>query len=151
MNGSSAEYLMVEDNGFDVEIALSDFEEHGISNKFHVARDGAEALDYLFAEDGFLKVEPPKAIFLDLHMPKISGLELLRRIKSDEQTKGIPVIVLKSSISPIEEDECQQLGVNDYIDKPIEYHDFIDAIKKLLTTFSNGNFCFSTDTEGADS
>jgi two-component system, response regulator len=131
MNGSTSEYLMVEDNGCDVEMALFDFEEHGIANIFHVVRDAAGALDYLFAEDGFLKVEPPKAIFLDLHMPKISGLELLRRIKSDEQTKGIPVIILKSSISPIEVNECQQLGINDFVEKPLTYNNFVSAIQNF--------------------
>ena len=88
MNGNVAEYLMIEDNRFDVEIFYFDFEGHGIANKFHIERNGAEALDYLFAEDGSLRVEPPKAIFLDLHMQKISGLEFLRILKSDEQTKS---------------------------------------------------------------
>ena len=131
MNARIPEYLMVEDNGYDVEIALSDFEEHGIANIFHVVRDGTEALNYLFDEDGFLRAEPPKAIFLDLHMPKISGLELLRRIKSHDQTKGIPVIVLKSSISPVEVNECQQLGINDFVEKPLTYNNFVSTIQSF--------------------
>jgi two-component system, response regulator len=126
MIANASEYLLIEDNRFDVEISLFDFEEHGIANKFHIERDGAEALDYLFAEDGSLRVEPPKVIFLDLHMPKISGLDFLRRIKANEQTKRIPIIVLKSSISPVEVNECQCLGVNDYIEKPLEYKNFIN-------------------------
>lgn len=131
MIGKCAEYLMVEDNFYDAEIALFDFEEHGIANNFHVARNGAEALDYLFAEDGSLRVEPPKAIFLDLHMPKIDGLEFLHRIRSDEQTKRIPVVVLESSTSPSELYECQRLGVNNFIGKPLEYENFIHAIENI--------------------
>jgi two-component system response regulator len=131
MNGNAAEYLMIEDNACDVEIALFDFEEHRIANKFHIARNGADALDYIFAEDGSLRVEPPKVIFLDLHMPKIGGLEFLRRIKSDEQTKSIPVVVLKSSISPLEVVECQRLGVSTFIEKPLEYENFISTMKKI--------------------
>ena len=132
MDGSIAEYLMIEDNGHDVEIALFDFEAHGIANKFRIARDGSDALDYLFAKDGSLRIEPPKVIFLDLHMPKISGLDFLRIIKSNEQTKNIPVVVLKSSVSPSEMAECRRLGVHTFIEKPIEYESFIDAIKSIV-------------------
>ena len=132
MDGSIAEYLMIEDNGHDVEIALFDFEAHGIANKFRIARDGSDALDYLFAKDGSLRIEPPKVIFLDLHMPKISGLDFLRIIKSNEQTKNIPVVVLKSSVSPGDIAECQRLGVHGFIEKPIEYESFIDAIKSIV-------------------
>jgi two-component system response regulator len=131
MNGNAAEYLMIEDNVCDVEITLFDFEEHGIANKFHISRNGADALDYIFAEDGSLRVEPPKAIFLDLHMPKMNGFEFLLRIKSDEQTKSIPVVVLKSSISPLEVVECQRLGVSNFIEKPLEYENFISTMKIL--------------------
>jgi two-component system response regulator len=131
MIGNSSEYLLIEDNVFDVEIALFDFEEHGIAKIFHIARNGADALDYLFAEDGSLRVEPPKVIFLDLHMPKICGLDFLHIIKSHEQTKSIPVVVLKSSISPNELDECQRLGVNHFVEKPLEYQNFISAIQKI--------------------
>lgn len=128
---SHAEYLMVEDNFCDAEITLFDFEEHGIADNFHIARNGAEALEYLFAEDGSLRIEPPKAIFLDLHMPKIDGLEFLHRIRSDERTKRIPVVVLKSSISPSELYECQRLGVHNFVRKPLEYENFIDAINDI--------------------
>jgi len=131
MNGSGFEYLMIEDNDCDVEIALFDFEERGIKNLFRIARDGAEALDYLFAADGSLKVEPPKAIFLDLHMRIVGGLEFLRKIRLNDQTKGIPVVVLKSSTSPAELLECQQLGVHNFTDKPLEFIKFIDAIRDI--------------------
>ncbi len=131
MIGTGAEYLMVEDNVCDAEIALFDFEEHGIAENFHVVRNGAEALNYLFAEDGSLRVEPPKAIFLDLHMPKINGLEFLHTIKSDARTKEIPVVVLESSPSPSELSECQRLGVNSFVRKPLEYEDVINVIKNF--------------------
>jgi two-component system, response regulator len=131
MDGNLAEYLMIEDNGYDVQIALFDLEAHGLVNKFHIARDGADALDYLFGEDGSLRINPPKVIFLDFHMPKISGLELLRRLKSNEQTKSIPVVVLKSSISPRDVAECQRLGVSAFIEKPLEYENFIHTIKNI--------------------
>ena len=133
MTESRAEYLMVEDNLWDAEIALFSFEEHGIANNFHIARNGDEALDYLFTEDGSLRVKPPKAIFLDLHMPKISGLEFLHRIKSDEHARRIPVVVLESSTSPSELHECQRLGVNSFVGKPLEYEDFVNAIKEFDT------------------
>jgi len=133
MNGNISEYLMIENNGPDVEIFYFDFQECGIANKFHIERNGADALDYLFAKDGSLRVEPPKAILLDLYMPKISGLDFLRIIKSDEQTKDIPVVVLESSISPADIEKCQSLGVNNFIEKPLEYKNFISAINKKLS------------------
>jgi two-component system, response regulator len=133
MNGNIPEYLMIENNGSDVEIFYFDFREYGIANKFHIERNGADALDYLFAKDGSLREEPPRAILLDLYMPKISGLDFLRIIKSDEQTKDIPVVVLESSISPTDIEKCQSLGVNDFIEKPLEYENFISVINKILS------------------
>jgi two-component system response regulator len=128
-----SDYLMVENNVYDAEIALFDLEEHGMADTLHIARDGAEALDYLFAEDGFLRAEPPKVIFLDLHMPKMNGLEFLRRIRSDERTKGIPVVVLKSSTSPSELQECQRLGVTSFVRKPLNYESFVISIRNADT------------------
>ena len=135
MAGSDSEYLMIEDNSFDVQIFLFDFANHEIVKKFKILRNATAALDYLFTEDGSLRVEPPKVIFLDLHMPKMNGVELLQRIKSNERTKGIPVVVLKSSISPREVRECQQLGVHDYIDKPLQYEGVVNAINKFSACF----------------
>jgi two-component system, response regulator len=126
-----ARYLMLEDNGADVEIALFDFSENDMEIDFHISVDATAALDYLFAEDGSFKIGPPKAIFLDLHMPKISGLEFLRIIQSNEQSKYIPVVVLVSSASPDELDECRRLGVTIFIDKPLQYENFMSAIKDI--------------------
>ncbi len=128
---NDGKYLMVEGNHYDVEIAFFDFKEHGIEPDFHVARDGVEALDYLLTEDGHLRVEPPKVIFIELHMRKIDGLEFLRIIKSNEQTQGIPVVVLESSISVIEENECKRLGVKDFMRKPLEYESFLNTIRDI--------------------
>ncbi len=138
-----SKYLMVEDNGYDVEIALFDLAENGIEIDFHISKDGAEALDYLFEEDGALRIEPPEVIFLDLHMPKVSGLELLRIIKSNEQSKSIPVVVLVSSSSPSELDQCNHLGVDIFVLKPITYESFINAIEnidKMVDTRNNNAF-----------
>jgi two-component system, response regulator len=121
---------MIENNPCDVEIALFNLDGYGIVDKLHIARDAPEALEYLFAKDGSLRIVPPKIIFLDLHMPKISGLDLLRRFKANEQAKGIPVVVLRSSISPFEVNECQQLGVNEFLAKPFEYEEFVNIIKR---------------------
>ena len=114
-----AKYLMLEDSGADVEIALFDFEEHGMKIDFHVSVNATEALDYLFAKDGSFKIGPPEVIFLDLHMPKISGLEFLRIIKSNEESAFIPIVVLVSSASPDELDQCKRLGVKRFVDKPL--------------------------------
>lgn len=143
---------MLEDNEADVEIALFDFNENNMVTDFHVSVDGTSALDYLFAKDGSFKIGPPKVIFLDLHLPKISGLEFLRIIKSNKQSKHIPVVVLVSSASPSELDECRRLGVDIFVEKPLEYENFISAIQsidkmadKSLSTLSNDNLCFSKD------
>jgi two-component system response regulator len=131
MNARVAEYLMIEDNSSDVDIFYSDFEEYGITDKFHIERNGADALNYLFAKDGSLRAERPKAIFLDLYMQKINGLKFLYIIKSNEQTKDIPIVVLESSISPTDINKCLQLGVNNFIEKPLEYKKFISTTERF--------------------
>jgi|GEM_PF-1710359 len=135
MNSNAAEYLMIEDNKQDVEITLFDFEINGKKDLFYIAQNCEDAMDYLFAEDGSLKIEPPKAIFLDLHMPKVSAFEFLHIIKSNKKTENIPVVVLKSSISPVELDQCHQLGVKHFIEKPLEYENFTGLIGKLQSCF----------------
>lgn len=130
MKEIGAKYLLVEDNQYDVELAFFDFEQNGMKLDFHIAGDGGEALKYLLDEDGNLKVNVPLAIFLDLHLPKVSGLQFLRAIKSNAQTKNIPVVVMKSSISPGEEAECRRLGVLDFIGKPLEYENFICTVER---------------------
>jgi len=126
-----AKYFMLEDNGSDVDIALFYFEEHGMMIDFHVSANATEALDYLFAKDGSFRIGPPEVIFLDLHMPKISGLEFLRIIKTNPQTTNIPIVVLVSSASPAELDECKRLGVKRFVQKPLEYENFMSAIRDI--------------------
>jgi len=128
---NEVEILLVEDNPNDVELTTRALRKHNLANKLHVAKDGAEALDYLFGADGTMKHEKPKVILLDLKLPKVDGIEVLRRIKSDERTKTIPVVVLTSSNQERDLKECYDLGVNSYITKPVEFENFIAAVSEL--------------------
>ncbi|MEY2506600.1 MAG: hypothetical protein QOH01_929 [Verrucomicrobiota bacterium] len=128
------EILLVEDNPTDLELALRVFRKHGVANRIEVARDGAEALDFLFgegahAERGGLQI--PKVILLDLKLPKIGGLEVLRRIKSDPRTRTIPIVVLTSSQEQKDLVESYKLGVNSYIVKPVDFDQFSDCLKQI--------------------
>ncbi len=128
------EILLVEDNPDDMELTLHAFRKHKLSNQIRVARDGQEALDFIFAkgvyENRDIK-EHPKVILLDLKLPKISGMEVLRQIRNDERTKTIPVVVLTSSKEDQDIIESYQLGVNSYIVKPVDFEKFIDAARLL--------------------
>lgn len=114
--------LMVEDEANDIELTLAAFERVKCTNRFHVERDGASALDYLFAKDSRkgTSTEMPGLILLDLHLPKISGLEVLRQIKADERTRSIPVVVLTASQKDRDISECRRLGIHAYIVKPVD-------------------------------
>jgi two-component system response regulator len=128
------EILLVEDNPNDVELALRALKKHNLANKVHVVKNGAEALDYIFATGAYAGRDvnnKPKVILLDLKLPKVDGLEVLRRIKADERTKVIPVVVLTSSTEERDIIESYQLGVNSYIVKPIDFDKFIDAVSEL--------------------
>jgi len=117
----------VEDNPDDVKLTLQAFEEVRIANHVHVVSDGAEALDYLFCIGRYVnrrKKNPPQIILLDLGLPKISGMEVLRRIKSDHRTKMIPVIVLTVSRTSRDIIESRQLGAETYIVKPVDFYNF---------------------------
>lgn len=115
--------LLVEDNTDDVELTLHAFKQARFANRIHVAPDGQEALDYLFREGNFADcpVERPQIVLLDLYLPKVSGLEVLRRIKADERTRELPVVIL--TISQVFSDfaECQRLGAETYIIKPLNF------------------------------
>ena len=118
------EILLVEDNPSDLELALLALKENNLSNKIEVVRDGAEALDFIFATGAYFgrQVEDtPKIILLDLKLPKIDGLEVLRRIKQDPRTQAIPVVVLTSSSAERDVVETYQLGANSYIVKPVDF------------------------------
>jgi two-component system response regulator len=116
--------LIVEDNQDDVDLTLAAFQQARISNPVQVVRDGAEALDFLFCEGAFASrtlVERPQLVLLDLNLPKVSGIEVLRRLKADRRTRGIPVIVLTVSDKDRDIAECRRLGAETYIVKPVDF------------------------------
>ncbi|HLF24777.1 MAG TPA: response regulator [Anaerolineae bacterium] len=128
------ELLLVEDNPNDVELTLYVFKKHNLGNQIHVARDGAEALDFVFGTGAYPQrnVEnPPKVILLDLKLPKVDGLEVLSRLKADPRTRKIPVVVLTSSREERDIVESYQLGVNSYIVKPVDFEQFTEAVRQL--------------------
>jgi two-component system response regulator len=128
------EILIVEDNQQDLDLALRALRKANLTNNIHVTRDGAEALEYIFCEGPHSnrKIEDsPKLILLDLKLPKIDGLEVLQRIKSDPRTKKIPVTVLTSSKEQSDVVESYNLGVNSYIVKPVNFEQFSEAVQKL--------------------
>lgn len=128
------ELLLVEDNPEDLELTLLALTEARLSKHIQIARDGPEALDFLFCEGNFATrstKDAPKVIFLDLKLPKIGGLEVLRRIKNDPRTKTIPVVALTSSKEERDVIESYQLGVNGYVVKPVHFDDFTRAVRDL--------------------
>ena len=125
--------LMVEDDAKDVELSLTALEEYNLVNEVVVAHDGEEALDYLYCRGAFQTRggENPAVILLDLKLPKVDGLEVLKQIKSDEKLKLIPVVVLTSSKEEKDMVASYKLGVNAYVVKPVDFHEFVNAIKEL--------------------
>ena len=128
------EILMIEDSAEDAELALRALKENKIVNAIHLIKDGAEALDFIFCSGKYAGRDfksPPKIILLDLKLPKVDGIEILRRIKSDERTKIIPVIVLTSSKEETDIIMSYKLGVNSYIVKPVNFEKFVVVMKNL--------------------
>jgi CheY-like chemotaxis protein len=125
--------LLVEDSPNDVELTLEALSEHNLANEVEVVKDGQEALDYLYRKGRFSDRADgnPAVVLLDLKLPKISGLEVLREIRSDEKLKLIPVVVLTSSREEKDRIESYNVGVNAYVVKPVDFHEFIDAVKGL--------------------
>jgi DNA-binding response OmpR family regulator len=125
--------LMVEDDPKDVELTLTALEEYNLANEVIVTRDGAEALDYLYRRGKFAtrSIENPAVMLLDLKLPKIDGLEVLQQVKSDDRLKMIPVVVLTSSREEKDMVASYNLGVNAYVVKPVDFHEFVNAIKEL--------------------
>ncbi len=131
---NDVEILIVEDNQYDAEMALRALKENNLANSVVVLRDGEEALDFIFAKGKFVgreKNSHPKIILLDLKLPKVNGLEVLREIKSNEETKVIPVIMLTSSKEEKDIVRSYKLGVNSYIIKPVDFDKFVDAIRGM--------------------
>ena len=128
------EILLVEDNPTDAELAMLALKERKLSNKLVWVKDGAEALDFLFgtgAYAGRLLENGPKVVLLDLRLPKVDGLEVLRRVKADERTKNIPVVVMTSSKEDRDVVASYALGVNSYISKPVDFDDFSKVVSEL--------------------
>jgi len=133
-NISEAQGLLVEDNPNDVELILRALGKHGLAQRIQVVRDGAEALDYLFAEGAFANRPRPRqlsVIFLDLKLPKVSGLEVLQQIKSDERTRLIPVVILTSSMEDSDLHQSYRSGANSYMVKPVDYEQFVQSVGTL--------------------
>jgi two-component system, response regulator len=134
MNNNEVELLLVEDDPNDVELTLIALRKHKLANKIHVVRDGEEALDFLFARGAYSQRSlngQPKVILLDLKLPKVSGLEVLKAIKNDPRTQAVPVVVMTSSREQRDMVEGYRLGVNSYIQKPIDFEQFQTTIKDL--------------------
>ena len=125
--------LIVEDDPKDVELTLTALEEYKLANEVVVTRDGEEALDYLYCRGNFKKRSSnnPAVLLLDLKLPKVNGLEVLQQVKSDEKLKMIPVVVLTSSREEKDLVASYKLGVNAYVVKPVDFHEFVNAIKEL--------------------
>jgi len=126
--------LLVEDNPDDEALTLRAFRKNKIKNEIVVARDGAEALDYLFATGEYAARDPtdlPEVVLLDLKLPKVDGLEVLRKIREDERTRLLPVVILTSSKEEQDIASGYRLGCNSYVRKPVNFDDFIAAVNQL--------------------
>jgi two-component system, response regulator len=128
------EILLVEDNMSDVKLTLKALQKHNLANKVHVVNDGEEALDYIFCKGKYSHIDVNqklKVILLDLKLPKVNGLEVLREIKSSETTRSIPVVVLTSSKEERDLVESYKYGVNSYIVKPLDFDQFLNSVSDL--------------------
>ena len=132
MNYKDVEILLVEDNPHDVELTLRALKKHNLANKVQVVKDGAEALDFIFNTGSFAgRTNQLKVILLDLKLPKVSGLEVLQKLKNEERTRSIPVVVLTSSHEDRDIQECYRLGVNSYVVKPVEFEAFAKTVAEM--------------------
>ncbi|MDE3018666.1 MAG: response regulator [Nitrospirota bacterium] len=133
MNTELKRILLADDSARDAELTLLALEEHHLANEVVHVRDGVQALDYLYRRGAFAMREPghPAVVLLDLKMPKVDGLEVLRTMKTDEQLKRIPVVMLTSSREEIDLLRSYQLGVNAYVVKPVGFQPFVQAVKDL--------------------
>ena len=125
--------VLAEDNANDVELTLTALRENHVVNEVIVVRDGAEVLDYLYRRNGYADRPPgnPALVLLDLKMPKLDGIEVLRQIKSDPAMRSVPVVVLTSSREERDLVRTYDLGVNAYVVKPVDFHEFVEAVKLL--------------------
>jgi two-component system response regulator len=134
MAGGGVEILLVEDNKDDEALTLHALKKYNVTNKVHVVRDGAEALEFIFCTDRYAHrhiTDRPKVILLDIKLPLVDGLEVLRKIKQDPRTQAIPVVMLTSSREERDLVESYRLGVNSYIVKPVDFEQFTEAARTL--------------------
>jgi two-component system response regulator len=134
LQADDVEILLVEDNAADVELTLHAFRKFNLSNKLHVVRDGAEALDFIFCRGEYAtrKLENgPKVVLLDIKLPKVDGIEVLRQVKADERTRRIPVVMLTSSAEERDIIHGYQYGANSYIVKPVGFQQLTEAVREI--------------------
>jgi CheY-like chemotaxis protein len=138
----SIDLLLIEDQPSDADLALRALDELGVGRRVHLVEDGAEALDFVFGRDAYAERSPadaPALILLDLKLPKVSGHEVLRRLKSDERTQDIPVIVLSSSKEDRDVDQCYEMGANSYVVKPVDFAQFTETVQCIGTYWLQTN------------
>ena len=134
MNSGELDILLVEDNQDDMDLALHALKREKLANHIFVARDGEEALDFLFCRGAFAQRSfdrPPKLVLLDLKLPKVDGMEVLRQVKSDPRTKTIPIVIMTSSKEERDLAGGYNLGVNSYIQKPVDFDQFRETVKSI--------------------
>jgi CheY-like chemotaxis protein len=125
--------LLVEDDPKDIELTLNALSEYNFANEIEIARDGVEALDYLYRRGTFAQRPDgnPVVILLDLKLPRLDGIQVLRQLKSDEHMRLIPIVILTSSRESRDLEECYKLGVNAYVVKPVRFPEFVEAVKQI--------------------
>ncbi len=135
MSPNSVDVLLVEDNISDAELTIRELKKHNLANNLFHVKDGEEALDFIFATGKFADVRDvlyrPKVILLDIQMPKVNGMEVLKKVKADPQTRAIPIVILTSSKESPDIQKCYDLGANSYIVKPVNFERFAEAIRNL--------------------
>jgi len=135
MNYNTVDILLVEDKPNDAELSIREIKKNNLANNLYHIKDGAEAMDFIFAEGQYSGNRdigsPPKLIIMDIKMPKVNGIEVLERLKSDDRTKSTPVIMLSSSRENPDIAKCYALGANSYIVKPLNFEGFSEAIRSL--------------------
>ncbi len=135
MNLSTVDVLLVEDSADDAELTIGELKKNNLANQLYHVKDGEEALEFIFATNRYAGLRSinkfPRLILLDIHMPKVNGIEVLRELKAHEKTRKIPVVILTSSKENPDISVCYELGVNSYIVKPVNFESFAAAIKNL--------------------
>ena len=135
MNPNTVDVLLVEDNTSDAELTIRELKKHNLANNLYHVRDGEQALDFIYATGNFAGTRDilyrPKVVLLDIQLPKVNGIEVLKKIKEDPRTKLIPVVILTSSKENPDIQKCYSLGANSYIVKPVNFEGFAEAIRNL--------------------